>query len=631
MATAAGRLDRTWEAPNILTRVFATVDHKELGLRYIGTAFVFFLVAGAGSLVIRTQLAVPENDFVSPEHYNQIFTMHGTVMIFLFATPLLVGGFGNYLVPLMLGTRDMAFPRLNAFSYWVYAFSGIFLFASFLTGNAPDGGWFAYVPMTGPKYSPGDNLDFWALGMIFLGVSTTAGAVNFITTIFKLRAPGMSINRMPLFCWAILVTSFAIIFALPPLTLGASMLEMDRQWGTHFFDPDNGGNPLLWQHLFWVFGHPEVYIMFLPAVGVISTVIPTFARTRVVGYLLLVLASVSIGFISFGVWVHHMFATGLPLISLSFFSAAGMAIVIPSGVQFFAWIATVWKGNPLWRTSFLFALAFIVDFMIGGFTGVMVSAVPFDWQVTDSYFIVAHFHYVLVGGVVFPIFAGLYYWLPKMTGRLLDEKLGILNFSLIFIGFNLTFFPMHIMGMLGMPRRVYTYQSGLGLESLNMISTVGAFILGLGVLVFVWNAVQSILFTGEEAGENPWNASSLEWATTSPPQPYNFRDIPVVRSRDPLWDGPDARRPDWDPGLSQPHGGRRESLGTTVLDAKTEELLTMPKASFLPVTLALAMLGLFLGILVDSMIVIGIAAGVGLAAMALWMWPTEDEQEEALA
>jgi cytochrome c oxidase subunit 1/cytochrome c oxidase subunit I+III len=523
----------------------------------------------------------------------------------------------------MIGSRDMAFPRLNAFAYWVFLFSGAFLYASFLTGEVPNGGWFAYVPLTDSTYSPGHNLDFWALGIIFLGISTTAGAMNFIATIFKLRAPGMSINRMPLFVWGILVTSFAIIFALPPLTLAAALLEMDRQFGTQFYNAAAGGNPLLWQHLFWIFGHPEVYIMFLPAVGIISSVIPTFSRTRIAGYIFLALATVTIAFISFGVWVHHMFATGLPSLSLSFFAAAGMAIAIPSGVQIFAWIATIWKGNPVFRTPFLFALGFLVTFVMGGLTGVMVSAVPFDWQVTDSYFVVAHFHYVLVGGVVFPIFAGLYYWLPKMTGRMLDEKLGQLSFWLVFSGFNITFFPMHIMGLLGMPRRVYTYQPGLGLDMLNFISTIGSYILAAGILVTALNLIKS-LAAGDDAPDNPWDASTLEWATSSPPEPYNFREIPVVHSRDPLWDD-DTQ---WSPSLAEPHEGRRESFGTSMLDAETQELLVMPEDSYLPLLLALALGLLFVGILYDLIPAIAVAAAIGASSVALWLWPQEEQFEE---
>ncbi|MBF6599947.1 MAG: cytochrome c oxidase subunit I [Dehalococcoidia bacterium] len=620
MATAAGRLRRAWEAPNILAHIFATVDHKQIGMRYMVTAAVFFAEGGINAIVMRSQLAVPENTLVSPNRYNQMFTLHGTVLIFFFATPMVVGGFGNYLVPMMIGARDMAFPRLNAFSYWVFLFAGMMMYSSFFVGKAPDGGWFAYVPLTGPKYTPGLNLDVWALSLIFLGISTTAAAVNFIVTIFRLRAPGMSINRMPLFVWGILATSGAIIFALPPLTVGAALLEFDRKFGTQFFNPNGGGSVLLWQHLFWIFGHPEVYILFLPAVGIVSTIIPTFARTRLVGYMFLALATVSIAFISFGVWVHHMFATGLNPIALNFFGAAGMSITIPSGIQIFAWIATIWKGNVVWRTPFLFIFGFIILIIMGGFTGVMISLVPLDWQLTDSYFIVAHLHYVLFGGVVFPIFAGFYYWIPKMTGRMMNEKLGKIHFWLLFAAVNITFFPMHIAGLLGMQRRIYTYPSSLGVSDLNMISTVGAWLTAIATIIFLINFVHSVIW-GEVAGDNPWHASTLEWATTSPPEPYNFRHIPIVESADPLWDAPPNTG--WDTRLEEPAGDRRELYATSVLEPEPQILMVMPEDTYLPLLVALSMALVFVGILLDSMVMIGFGGAFGLLFAAWWFWPQE--------
>jgi cytochrome c oxidase subunit I+III len=624
MASAdAVRLRRVWEPPSILSTIFATVDHKQIAARYVGTAFALFIISGIDGLSMRAQLAKPNQELFTPETFNRIMTMHGTVMIFLFATPLVFGGFGNYLVPLMLGTRDMAFPRLNAFSYWVYLLATIFLYASLILGSAPTGGWFAYTPLTDSVYSPGKNLDFWALTIIFLGISTTAGGVNFIVTIFKLRAPGMTISRIPLFVWGILVTAVAVVFALPPLTVAAALLEAQRQYGFHFYDTAAGGSPLLYQHLFWIFGHPEVYIMLLPAVGIVSSVIPTFSQTRAAGYILLVLSSVSIAFIGFGVWVHHMFATGISPLSLSFFAAAGMLITIPSGVQFFAWIATIWKGRPVWTTSFMFALGFLFILLLGGITGVMVSAVPFDQQVTDTYFIVAHLHYVLVGGVVFPIFAGLYYWLPKITGRMLGESLGHVCFWFTFIGFNVAFFPMHIMGLLGMPRRVYTYQEGLGLDTLNMLSTIGAVIMAIGVLVFVIDVIKSML-VGEPAGRNPWHAGTLEWATESPPEPYNFRDIPVVRSRYPLLDQAEGREAGWDTSLATPEIGR-EAYGTRPLDAAPQELLVMPAESVLPLALALALLVVVVGILIESLVVSIVALIIALLVIGAWHWPGREE------
>jgi cytochrome c oxidase subunit I+III len=618
LATQAERLARVWEAPNIFAQMFATVDHKQIGLRYIVTAAIFLGEGGVDGLVMRSQLAVPNNTLVSPSHYDQMFSLHGTVLIFFFATPMVVGGFGNYLVPLMIGARDMAFPRLNALSYWVYVLAGMFVYSSFFTGKTPDAGWTAYVPLANPEFAPGLNLDIWALGIIFLGISTTAAALNFIVTIFLLRAPGMSINRMPLFVWGILATAFAIIFALPPLTLGAAMLEFDRKFGTQFYNPNNGGSVLLWQHLFWVFGHPEVYILFLPAVGIVSTVIPTFARTRVAGYLFLVLATMGITFISFGVWVHHMFATGLSPLALAFFSAAGMSITIPSGIQIFAWIATIWKGDVLWRTPFLFICGFIVLIIMGGFTGVMISLVPLDLQVTDTYFIVAHLHYVLVGGVVFPIFAGLYYWIPKMTGRMMGERLGQLNFWLMFAGMNISFLPMHILGFLGMQRRVYTYAPDVGLSNLNMISTIGAFIMAMGVVVFLINFARSMI-VGELAGPDPWHAGTLEWATESPPEPYNFRAIPVISSADPLWDEPQATQ--WDERLAEPAGGRREVFVTGVLEPQADLRAVMPEDTYLPFFLAHAMVLLFIGILLDWMPMVAAGAAIGLVLVAWWQWP----------
>ncbi len=626
-ATAAPtRLQRTWEADNPLLSVFGTVNHKIIGKRYLLTAFLFFTLGGLEAALIRAQLARPNNTLLSPETYNQFFTLHGTTMIFLFATPMLFG-FGNYLIPLMLGSRDMAFPRLNAFGYWVFLFSGLFIYSSLLIGQAPDGGWFAYTPLTSREYSPGLGLDFWSLGLIFLSFSTTAGAVNFIVSILKTRAPGMSLSRMPLFSWTMLVTSFAVLFAVPPLTVANVFLELQRKLGFQFYESGAGGSPLLWQHLFWIFGHPDVYIIFLPAVGIVSEIVAVFSRRRVLGYTLLAMSAVATGIIGFGVWVHHMFAVGLSPVVSNFFSMASVFIGIPSGVQVLAWLGTMLSGKPLVKTPYLFIAGFLFLFVLGGLTGVMFPAVPFDQQVTDTYFVVAHFHYTLVGGAVFPMFAAFYYWLPKMTGRLLNDRLGRWNFWLMFIGFNVAFFPMHINGLLGMPRRVYTYQAGLGWDTLNLIETIGALALAIGILLFVINFLASLV-SGERAGPDPWSGSSLEWSTSSPPPPYNFETLPEVHSRTPLWDEPAAEEPKRDkdrpPYLmandpTDPY--QHETIGTSVIDAIPDSILHMPEEDSMPFWLALSMLFLFIGLLVNLWWLAAAGALAALACMAIWLWP----------
>ena len=520
------RIERAWRDRPGLLGFFTTVDHKRLGIRYIVTSFVFFFVAGLLALVMRAQLARPNGDVVSPDAYNQLFTMHGTLMIFLFNTPVLAG-FGNYLVPLLIGARDMAFPRLNAFSYWIFVGAGIFMSASMVIGKAPDGGWFAYVPLTGKAASPGINLDFWGLGVIFVGISTTAGAVNFLVTAFKLRAPGMTVNRIPILVWSYVAMAFMILFAVPAITVSAALLEADRLFDTKFYVVGAGGNALLYQHLFWFWGHPEVYILFLPAVGMVTTIITTFARRPLAGYLWQVAALIGIAFISFGVWVHHMFATGLPTTAMGFFSAASFVIAIPSAVLYFSWIGTMWGGRVRFTAPMLFALGFLLIFLIGGITGVMVASLPFDLQVTDSYFVVAHFHYVLNGAVVFPIFGAVYYWMPKMTGRLLSDRLGRWSFWTMLVGFNVTFGPMHVLGELGMARRISTYGNGLGWDTLNMIVSLGSLVFAAGTLMTVVNVVWSLRH-GRVAPADPWGADTLEWSIPSPAPEHNFTTIPVV-------------------------------------------------------------------------------------------------------
>jgi cytochrome c oxidase subunit I+III len=609
------RLEHLWEEAPGLGSWLGTVDHKRIGKRYIYTAFAFFLIGGLEAVLVRAQLARPDESLIGPQAFNELFSMHGITMIFFFVTPMLFG-FGNFFVPLQIGARDMAFPRLNAFGYWIFLFSGLFLYSSFLVGRAPDNGWFNYTPFSTKPFSPGLNADYYTLGLIFLGISTTVGAINFIVTIFKMRAPGMSIVRMPLYIWAILATSFAVVFALPSLTMANVMLELDRKLGFHFFDTTHGGSSILWQHLFWIFGHPDVYIIFLPAVGIVSSIIPVFSRRRIIGYIWLALATMATGVIGFGVWVHHMFAVGLPNLSMAFFSAASLLITIPSGVQMFAWLATIVAGKPVLKTPMLFVLGFLFVFVIGGVTGVMFAAVPFDQQITDSYFVVAHFHYVLFGGAVFPIFAAIHYWVPKMWGRLMDEGLGKLSFWLMFLGFNLTFFPMHVSGLLGMPRRIYTYHGGLGWDIWNLLATIGSFVLSLGILVTVFNFFKSRR-TGVLAGPDPWGGESLEWATSSPPPPYNFVEIPIVKSGEPLWDQPELRVP----GVRVPEltfAERHETIGTTVLDAQPEIILPMPEESYTPVATAFGIAVLFAGTLISVVPVMVLGGLVAIAGLLGW-------------
>jgi cytochrome c oxidase subunit I+III len=620
------RLERIWEEPAGLTTWATTVDHKKIGVRYLYTAFGFFVLAGLEALAMRTQLATPERDLIGPGTYNQLFSMHGITMIFLFVTPMLFG-FGNYVVPLMIGARDMAFPRLNAFSYWVFLAAGLFMYSSLLAGLAPNDGWFNYVPLAETEYTPELNIDFYALGLTFLAVSTTAGAANFIVTIFKLRAPGMSLNRIPIYCWAILATSFSVVFALPALTAANIFLELERKFGFHFFETDAGGDPVLWQHLFWLFGHPDVYIIFLPAVGIVSAIVPVFCRRPLVGHTWVALATVATAVMGFGVWVHHMFAVGLPQISMAFFAATSFMITIPSGVQVFAWLATMLSGRPVLKTPFLFVLGFILVFVVGGLTGVMFAAIPFDQQVTDSYFVVAHFHYVLFGGAVFPIFAGLYYWLPKISGRMLSERLGQLSFWLIFAGFNLTFFPMHVSGLLGMPRRVYTYPDGLGWELYSLLSTIGAFVLAAGILVVVSDVILS-LRRGRHAGPDPWHGDTLEWATSSPPPPYNFPVIPSVRSAHPNWDPEDraeARRLEQEELVLE---NGHQTLGTTVLESEADDVLQMPEESIWPLLLALALAVIFASLLFDLHLLALIGGLLALGALAGWHQPRRELQDQ---
>jgi len=520
----------------------ATVDHKRIGILYLLVTLGFFLIGGIEALLLRIQLARPENSFLTPDQYNQLFTMHGTTMIFLVVMPALIG-LGNYVVPLLIGARDMAFPRLNAFSLWILLFGGLLLYFSFLAGGAPAAGWFSYAPLSEKGYNMSPGLDYWSLSVFILGIGTMSSAINFIATILTMRAPGMTLRRLPLFVWMTLVNSFLIVLAIPVLNAAAVMLFFDRQYGATFFQATAGGSAILWQHFFWVFGHPEVYIMVLPAFGILSEVIPVFSRKPIFGYELVAASTVAIGLLSFGVWVHHMFVSGLGQAVDLVFAAGSMLIAIPTGVKIFNWSATLFGGSIRFTTSMLFALAFLIQFTVGGLSGVMFATVPIDWQLTDTYFVVAHFHYVLFGGTFFALMSGLYYWFPKMSGRLLSERLGRWHFWLTVIGFNGTFMVQHLLGLMGMPRRVYTYPDQPYWGLLNQISTASAFLLGFSAVLLLVNVAWS-LRRGQRAGDNPWGAWSLEWATSSPPPEHNFDRLPPVRGRRPLWELGEAAAPD---------------------------------------------------------------------------------------
>ena len=614
-------LDMTWGTRRGFWGAIATVDHKVIARRYIVTAFVFLMLGGVLALAMRLQLAQPEARIIDPDRYNQIFTMHGSNMMFLFAVPVMEA-MAVYLVPLMIGTRNIAFPRLNAFSYWVFLAGGILLWLSFLLDAAPDVGWFAYVPLAGPEYGPGKRADIWAQMITFTELSALAIAVEIVVTVFTQRAPGMSLDRIPLFVWAMLVTAFLVIMAMPAIMFASSTLIMDRLVGTHFYNPAEGGDALLYQHLFWFFGHPEVYIIFLPAVGMVSTILPTFVQRPVFGYLPLVMALIATGILSFGLWVHHMFVVGLPRLGESFFTASSMAIALPAGIQIFCWLATIWAGRPIFKVPMLFIIGFIVTFVIGGMTGVMVASVPFDTQVHDTYFVVAHFHYVLVGGAVFPLLAAVYYWFPKMTGRMMSEVLGRWAFWLIFAGFHLTFFPMHILGLQGMPRRIYTYQPELPWSGLNLFVSVSSIVLAAGFLIFFIDALRSWR-SGQPAGDNPWNAPTLEWATSSPPPSPNFCFIPVVGDRNPLWSTPGA--------LAVASGlrvDRRELLVTSVVEALPQARESSARNSVWPFWAALATSVMLVWSMFSPWAVIWGSMPIAVTLIG-WFWPKGTPEDDS--
>ena len=616
-------LDRVWRQRTGFIGWLTTTDHKSIGKRYIVTALVFFLLAGLEAATMRAQLSRPENGILGPDLYNQFFTMHGTTMMFLFAVPVMVG-VSIYLTPLMVGARNVAFPRANAMSYWVYLIGGSLIYFSFFVNSGPDAGWFAYVPLSGPQFSPGKRVDIWAQMITFTEISALISAVALITTVFKMRAPGMSLNRMPILTWATLVVEFMIIFAMPAVATASLFLAMDRLISTQFFNPSEGGDALLWQHLFWFFGHPEVYIMFLPGTGLISSLLPAHTRRPVFGYPAVVLSIIATGFIAFGLWVHHMFATPLPQLGQSFFTAASALVAIPNGIQIFCWIATIWTGRPDFRTPLLFVVGSIIVFVIGGMTGIMIASVPFDSQVHDTYFIVAHFHYVILGGVVFPLFGACYYWFPKITGRLMSETLGKWQFWLFFVGVNVTFFPMHLLGLDGMPRRVYTYLPEMGWGKLNLLATVGSWFIATSVIVFLVNVARSWK-GGAVAGPNPWGASSLEWATTSPPPAWNFHPVPVVQGRAPLWESGDEM-----PVATGLATDRREVLITTALDAEPDNRHEHPGESHWPLVMAIAVGVTFIGAIFTPWAYV---VGFIFSAVAFggWGWPRGTKPEQEIA
>ncbi len=592
---------KTAAVPRIPLYIFGwltTVDHKRLGILYILFALVLLVLGGTEASIMRIQLIRPQNDFVSPQIFNRMFTMHGTTMIFFVAMPL-VFGFANYLAPLMIGTRDMAFPRLNAFSFWMTAFGALILYSSFLggdgfraAGNAPDVGWFAYAPLTSPTFSPGHSTDFWTLGLLVSGFGSIGTAINIVTTILCTRCPGMSLGRMPLFAWLNLVMAGLVVMAMSPLTAAQLMLLIDRYVDGHFFDTLAGGSAVLWIHFFWIFGHPEVYVLVIPAFAIASEIIPVFSRKAIFGYPVMVAATIAIGFISMSVWAHHMFAVGLNSNANTFFVLTTMAIAVPTGIKIFNWLATMWGGKIRFKTPMLFCVAFLFQFLVAGLTGIMLGSAPFDWQLTGSYFVVAHFHYVIVGGILFCLFGAFYYWFPKMSGKMYNEKLGKLHFWLFVIGFHLTFDFMHVPGLLGMPRRIYTYEPGRGWETWNLIVTIGVFFQACSILVFAGNLMRSY-FKGRTAGNDPWDAWTLEWSTTSPPPAYNFAAIPVIKSRRPLWDLKHPDDPDWKYEPSEPF---------TDVQTRRDPIVALPAPTPWPIVLASGLALLFAGLVTTEIV-----------------------------
>ena len=613
------RLRAAWQ-PRSGWRIVSSVKNEEIGLFYVFTALLFLVLAGSLALLMRAQLAVPENTLFSENTYNQMFTMHGTVMMFLFAVPV-VEAIAVYMLPGITGARDLPFPRLGAYAFWAYAVGGLVFFCTLFFGVAPDGGWFMYPPLTGKEYSPGPGADWWLLGIGFIEISAIAGAIEIVIGVLFTRAPGMSLGKMPVYAWAMLVTALMILFAFPAIIAGSTLLELERALDWPFFIPARGGDPLLWQHLFWFFGHPEVYIIFLPAAGMVSMMVPVVARTPLVGYRAVVVALVGVGFFSFALWAHHMFTAGLGLLSMAFISAASMAVAIPSGIQVFAWIATLYKGKVQINSVSLFLFGFLFIFVLGGLTGVMVAVQPFDTQVHDTYFIVAHLHYVLIGGMLFPVFAGLYHWGPLVNGHRFSERLATWTFALMFGGFNLAFFPMHISGLLGMPRRVATYASDPALNLLNLLSSIGAFVFAAGIALFLIDAARTWTRPKQPHGD-PWQAPTLEWL---PNEGFGTRSIPQVESHEPLWQRPSLHDEvpagrHWLPGTSS---GGREALITTPLRAEPSHLLLLPTDSWRPFIAALGTAGFFLLLTAEVYWLAALCGVVAVVAIILWLWQTD--------
>ena len=610
-------LDAVWSTPGGWGALSA-VNHTVLGRRFIIAAFVFFAIGGILAMLIRAQLASPHSAFLGPDHYNQIFTMHGTVMMFLFAIPMFEG-LAIYLLPKLLGARDLAFPRLGAYGFWCYVFGGSILLVALAVGAAPDSGWFMYTPLSSRAYTPGINADVWLIGITFVEISAISAAVEIVVTILKMRAPGMSLDKMPLLAWYLLVTGMMMLVGFPPLILGSILLEVERAFDWPFFDPARGGDPLLWQHLFWLFGHPEVYIIFLPAAGVISTILPVLARHPIIGYSWIVVSIIALGFLSFGLWVHHMFTVGIPHLAQAFFSAASMLVAVPTGVQVFSWLATLTSGRPQLKVPMLYLLGFFFVFVAGGLTGVMLAVVPFDWQAHDTHFVVAHLHYVLVGGFVFPMMAAAHYWLPHFTGRMPVYRLSVTAFWLIFIGFNATFLLMHLTGLRGMPRRVHTYAPDLGWDWLNLLSSIGGFVMTMGFALFVVDIALQLRF-GRPAPRNPWKADTLEWAMPTPSPNYNFAALPDVASRSPLADDPDlaTRLARGEGFLGFVRNGWRETLGVHMVTGKPDQIILLPGPTFLPLWSALATGVFFVALLMKAYVLALIGAGLSVALLVSW-------------